>query len=435
VPLLRWPGGCYAEHYHWRDGIGPADRRPRRLGLSCGLQVEDDNGLGTHEFIQLCRMIGAQPYLAGNLGNGTPQELCDWVEYCNSSFDTTLTRERAANGSPQPFGVKLWGVGNENWGCGGNFDAETYAKEYRRFATMLRHTDPSAELVIAGTGDVSYRGDVWNIGVLRTLGRHIDLADHLSIHHYWVHGGPESDFTEANYYTLLAEAATTEGFIKHTAAIIADEAGGRRIGIALDEWGVWHPEARPWGPGEVERRVPITYEQANTLRDALAAGIALEGFHRQCNVLAMANLAQIVNILQATVMTDDTSVWLTPTYHALNLHTPHVGAAALPVEMALNESLPDGSGAVSATASRSDEGITITLINRHFSQPASVHITGTGTHRQLSGRLLAADSPNAANSSAKPDHITPVSLTAYADGGDAWRVELPPHSMATIQLQ
>src|SRR5215207_6456668 len=137
VPMLRWPGGCYADHYHWRDGIGP--QRMQRLGMSCGLQVEDDNSLGTHEFMELCRLIGAEPYLAGNVGSGSPQELCDWLEYCNSTVKTTLSRERIANGASEPFGVRLWGVGNENWGCGGNYDAETYAREYRRYATMMRH--------------------------------------------------------------------------------------------------------------------------------------------------------------------------------------------------------------------------------------------------------------------------------------------------------
>ncbi|MFO7170108.1 MAG: alpha-L-arabinofuranosidase C-terminal domain-containing protein, partial [Chloroflexota bacterium] len=299
VPLLRWPGGCYADHYHWRDGIGPADERPRRLGMSCGLQVLDDNSLGTHEFLWFCAQLGAEPYLAGNVGSGTPQELCDWVEYCNSAVPTTLARMRAANGHPEPFGVRLWGVGNENWGCGGNYDAPTYAREYVRYATMLRHVDPSAELVICG------HTDEWNAELLATVGRHINLIDHLSIHHYWTHGGPETEFSEQEYYALLAEAASTEAFVERTAAIIADATGGQhRIGIALDEWGVWHPEARLWGPGDVPRREPLTYEQAGTLRDALAAAVALEGFHRQCQQLTLANLAQVVNVLHAPVMTD-----------------------------------------------------------------------------------------------------------------------------------
>ena len=255
VPLLRWPGGCYADHYHWRDGIGSAEERTMRLGMSCGLQVRDDNSLGTHEFIQFCQLIGAEPYLAGNVGSGTVQELCDWMEYCNSSVLTKLAQERARNGSPEPFGVKLWGVGNENWGCGGNFDAVTYAQEYRRYATMLRHVDPTAELVICGLEEPRLFEEgfelSWNAKLLKTLGRHMNLVDHLSIHTYWVKGGPEIDFSDEQYYTLLSEAQATENNILRTAEVLKDAADGRHeIKIALDEWGVWHPEAprvgSPW---------------------------------------------------------------------------------------------------------------------------------------------------------------------------------------------
>ncbi len=429
VPLLRWPGGCYADHYHWRDGVGPLAERPRRLGMSCDLQVEDDNSLGTHEFLQLCELLGAEPYLAGNVGTGTPQELCDWVEYCNSAADTTLTRLRAANGAPAPFRVPLWGVGNENWGCGGNFDAASYAREYRRYATMLRHVDATAELVACGYDDE------WNAEVLATLGKHLHLVDHLSIHCYWTHGGSEVEFGEEDYYALLAEAEATEEFVRGTAAIIQDATGGRRrIGIALDEWGVWHPETRAWGARGAECRAPVTYEQAHTLRDALAAGVALEGFHRQCGVLALANLAQIVNVLHAPVMTDGPDMWLTPTYHALRLHAPHIGATALPVDIAEGNSLAGGSPMVSATASRSGTGLAVTLINRHWDRPASVRIDGADGRTQARGELLAAESPRATNSVEEPDRVAPVPLAVAADG-PAWRVELPPHSLATIVIR
>jgi alpha-N-arabinofuranosidase len=451
VPLLRWPGGCYADHYHWRDGIGPADRRPIRLGMSCGLQVEDDNSLGTHEFLWLCQQLGAEPYLAGNVGSGTPQELCDWLEYCNSAVRTTLARERAANGHPAPFGVKLWGVGNENWGCGGNYDAPSYAREYVRYATMLRHVDPTAELVVCG------HDDAWNAELLKTIGHHIGLVDHFSIHRYWVAGGPEVAFDEQQFYALLDEADATEAFVLRTAALLRAAAGGagspdadpsegesaaaiyleahdrRRLGIALDEWGVWHPEARSWGPRGADPREPVDYEQANTLRDALAAAVALEGFHRQCNVLALANLAQIVNVLQSVVNTEGPRLYLTPTYHALRLHAPHLGAAALPVRVAGGETLPGGRPAVSATASRGAAGLAVTLTNRHYRAGASVRIVCPDAPDQAQGLLLAAVSPAAVNSADAPERVAPRALEVARDG-DGWRVELPPHSMATVTL-
>jgi len=436
VPMLRWPGGCYADHYHWRDGIGPVDKRIRRLGMSCGLQVEDDNSLGTHEFIYLCNRIGAEPYLAGNVGSGTPQELCDWVEYCNAAIDTTLVRERRGNGADKPFGVRLWGVGNENWGCGGNFDAVTYAQEYRRFATMLRHVDPTAELVISGAGDAMETEDTldtWNVQMLQTLGKNANLVDHLSVHRYWISSGPELAFTEADYYMLMAEAASLETLISRTAQRIRELTGDNRIGVALDEWGVWHPEAREWGPGAVQRRTPVTYEQANTLRDALAAGIALEAFHRQCNVLSMANLAQIVNVLQSVVMTEGDRLWLTPTYYAFNLHKPHVGAQALTVSIAQSDRLPNSEqSAVTATASKNAEGIAVTIINRHYNEAASVKFNAPGS--RASARILTADRPNAVNSLEAPDRVRPVDLSVARDGTDSWRIDLPAHSMATVQI-
>ncbi|MCC7447567.1 MAG: alpha-N-arabinofuranosidase [Anaerolineae bacterium] len=435
VPLLRWPGGCYADHYHWQDGIGPREQRKRRLGMSCGLQVEDDNSFGTHEFIEFCRRIGAEPYLAGNVGSGSPQELCDWLEYCNATVNTSLVQQRQQNGSAQPFNIRLWGVGNENWGCGGNFDAASYAREYRRFATMLRHVDPTAELVIAGSGDAmgsSNDLDNWNIELIQTLRPHLSLIDHLSIHCYWINGGPESDFTEQQYYNLLTEAQYTEKFVIRTAQMLAEEAPGRKIGIALDEWGVWHPEAREWGPGDVQRRNPVTYEQANTLRDALAVGVVLEAFHRQCQVMSMANLAQLVNVLQAPIMTSGSQMWLTPTYHALHLHTPHIGALALPVETQQADSLPDGSPAVTATASRSDQGLAVTIINRHYAHESTVRFNAAG--EQAHARLLSADSANAGNDPHYADRVRPGDLVVNRDGRQ-WCIDMPPHSMATVILQ
>jgi alpha-N-arabinofuranosidase len=430
VPLLRWPGGCYADHYHWRDGIGEPSGRPRRLGMSCGLQVEDDNSLGTNEFMSLCFLLGAEPYLAGNVGSGTPQELCDWLEYCNNARDTTLTRERKANGATQPFGVRLWGVGNENWGCGGNFDADTYAFEYRRFATMLRHVDPTAELVACG------HDDLWNAQLLDALGRNLKLVDHLSIHRYWGKGGDALEFDDEQYYTLLADAHATESFVQRTAQLVAEVAPpGKRIGVALDEWGVWHPEAR-LQPESCDGCSGHPFEQRSTLRDALAAAVALEGFHRQCAVLSLANLAQVVNVLQAVVVTEGAGMFVTPTYHAFRLHATHLGASAVRVDIGEGDQLAAGAPAVSGTASVAGDGsMAITLINRHRSEAADVCVDFRTNVHSASGQILTAASPRARNTIEEPDAVVPRSLPVGPENRRACRVELPPHSMATLRVR
>ncbi len=421
TPLLRWPGGCYADHYHWRDGIGAPEQRPVRLGLSCGLAVEDDNGIGTHEFLDLCEMIGAEPYLAGNMGSGSVQEMCDWVEYCNTSRKTNLGLERAKNGREQPYKVKLWGVGNENWGCGGNYSAESYALEYRRYATMLRHVDEKAELVVCGFDDH------WNRRLMETLRHHIGLVDHISIHRYWIHGGPGIDFSEQQYYRLLEEADDTERFIVTTQEILDGVRGTRNIGIALDEWGVWHPESRPWGPDNAGTMTD-NYEQACTVRDAIATAAVLEVFHRQCNLLSLANLAQIVNVLHAPILTNGKAMWVTPTYYVLQLHAPHVGAEAVRTD-AYGPVLPVGGKAVTATSSRKEGQIAVTITNRHLSEAQEINLKLSG--EIVSARVMTSDAANAENSATRPNRVQLENLEVKTEP-EQLLFTLPAHSVATV---
>jgi len=435
TPLIRWPGGCYADHYHWRDGIGPPASRPMTLGMSCGLRVPDDHGLGTHEFLRLCELVGAEPYLVANVGSGSVQELCDWVEYVNTSVETSLARQRASNGRPEPWGVRLWGLGNEAWGCGGSFDAATYAQEYRRAAAMVRHVDPQAELVAVGLEDDPLGPDSverdWNSKFLATLGPAVNLVDHLSIHRYFIRGGPEVGFGEDDYYALLREAEDVEQMIERIGKLVAAASPSRPIGIAFDEWGVWHPEARDWGPGSVERRSPATFEQANTMRDALAAGIAFEGFHRQCRVLSMANISQLVNVLQSPLVTSGATLVKTPTYHAFWLHRAHAGAEAVQVEVDA-EAVGPGVAALSATASSGPRGITVTILNRDYRRPTTVAVRASGS--ASSCLLLAAGSADSANDAAAPERVAPRNLAFDSSTAGSCSVTLPPHSMATIEF-
>ncbi|MGI4788653.1 MAG: alpha-N-arabinofuranosidase, partial [Janthinobacterium lividum] len=288
VPQLRWPGGCFADSYHWRDGIGPAESRPRTWAESCGANVVESNALGTHEFIALCKAIGADPYLAGNVGSGSVSELAGWVEYCNGTAGTTLARERAANGHAESMNVKFWGVGNENWGCGGNYDAVSYAKEFKRYATFLKMADSSIELVACGLNDRD-----WNLKLVETMKDHLGLMNHISVHQYWTHG-KALDFSDDEYYASFGAAALVEEDIKFTDEILQFfSAGKHKIGIAFDEWGIWHPEAV----------VPTNYEAPSTIRDAVVGAGVLDIFHKWCSRVSTANIAQIVNVLQALVQT------------------------------------------------------------------------------------------------------------------------------------
>ena len=302
---------------------------------------------------------------------------------------------------------------------------------------MARHVDPGTELVAVGMEDDGLpemgMDPAWNARFLEALGPDVDLVDHLSVHRYWVHGGPEEAFDESDYYALLDEADATEKLIERTARLVAGAAKpGHPISVALDEWGVWHPEARDWGPGDVARRRPATFEQANTLRDALAAGAAFEGFHRQCRVLSMANIAQIVNVLQSMLVTEGPVCVRTPTYHAFALHKPHIGSEALHVEVETDVHESAGRPAMSATASTHGDGVAVTLINRDYRRPVVANISVAGI--VSSSWVLSADSPHAANTPADPERVAPRTLAVASQGSGLHRTTLPPHSMATIQF-
>jgi alpha-L-arabinofuranosidase len=294
---------------------------------------------------------------------------------------------------------------------------------------------PGAELIAVGLEDDGLPemglDPGWNVAFLGALGPDLDLVDHFSLHRYWVHGGPETGFDEDDYYALLAEADGMERLVERVAGLLAEAAKpGHPIKIAFDEWGVWHPEARDWGPGDVARRSPTTFEQANTLRDALAAGVAFEGFHRQCRVLSMANIAQVVNVLQAVLMTEGSVLVRTPTYHAFALHRVHLGAEALRVEVA--GAAAKATPHVTATASTDGDGTAVTLINRDYRDSAVVTIVVPG--RVRSSLVLTADSPDAANTPAAPDRVSPRILAVEDQGHGSFRTLLPPHSMATLEL-
>lgn len=419
-PVLRWPGGCFADAYDWRDGIGPRDARPRRINV--WWNREEDNQFGTDEFVRFCRAIGAEPYICGNVGSGNPREMMQWLEYCNYEGNTTLAQERAANGHCQPHKVKYWGIGNENWGCGGHYDADHYAREYRRFASYLRRIDPDIQLISCG-----FNAE-WDLEFFNALKR-IDLVDQHSIHHYYK-CGPGTGFSEEQYYGLFPAALVMEGQIRRLAQLLGHFERGRRVGIAVDEWGVWHPEA------------DVGLYQPNTLRDALAAALVFDVFHRNAEYVTMGNIAQLINVLQCLIQTDGAAMWLTPTYHVYDLYRPHMGNIAVRTDVQVDrheltlDNQRHSVALVSASASRDDESgnVVLSLTNLSLDKRAQITVdlhAGQATSGTM--RVLTATQPDAVNSAEKPDTVRVL------DGGtvtcaEQIKLEMPPMSVATLTL-
>lgn len=426
-PVLRWPGGCYADDYHWEDGIGPASQRPRRVNIWWGQNVET-NAFGTHEFIQLCRYLGAEPYLAGNVGSGTVREMRDWVEYCNFAGDSTLARRRAANGSPMAFNVRYWGVGNENWGCGGNFCPEDYAAEYKQFVTYLRDFSGTNLFRIACGPDGNNHD--WTRRFFSKLGRFPHIQGYAA-HYYCGTAGPSAtEFDVNQWYELLEKATRIEKLICEQRQLMDEFDPQRKIGLLIDEWGAWHLPT----PG----RNPHHLWQQNTLRDALVAAITLDMFNRHADKLVMANIAQMANVLQAMVLTEGDRMLLTPTYHIFDMYRPHQGATSLRVEIdSPTISFPVGPEkrqlpALMASASIRGDQLHLTVVNPHASLPIEAKINLKRKVVDVSSKVLTHNELNAHNTFDDANTIAPVDDLMDSDL-DA--VVFAPRSVTRLQTR
>ena len=439
VPVLRWPGGCFADDYHWREGIGP--KRPKRVNIHWGNYVED-NGFGTHEFVAFCRMIGAEPYFAANVGTGSPQEMRDWIEYCNFPSGSALADERAVNGSPEPFRVKYWGVGNELWGCGGNMTPEQTALEYRHFATFARtFGDTKPFLVGCGPNGNDAR---WTRGFMDTLAGRM-MPDGYSFHFYENGIAPPEHFDAAQMYQQFNLFPRVEQAILQQRALLDTYDPGRRMGLILDEWGVWD-------------RIPATDERKNgrlwqqsTMRSAVAAALGLNIFNRQADKLYMCNIAQMVNVLQSVLLTDgpeSPKCVRTTSYHAFMLFKPHRGKTAVAVEADGNKmpsAAPAGPGRgmqqpmephdLSVSASRQGSDLVITFVNPRHDVDMDVDCALRGvTGKTAKARILHDPDINAFNGFDSPDRITVKGHDVTVESGRV-RLNLPAMSVATVSVQ
>ncbi len=427
IPVLRWPGGCFADDYHWRDGIGSLAQRPRNVNIHWGGYTED-NSFGTHEFIGLCRLIGAEPYLAGNVGSGDPKELRDWVEYCNYPSGSTLSDLRAKNGSPEPFKVKYWGVGNENWGCGGWMRPEVYADHYRRFSTYIREfggTEPF--LIASGPNGNDVR---WSRGFMDTLqgGR----PDGFAMHFYEGGDAAPTKFTLEQMNKQFAIFARVEQAIIQQRALLDGYGDPRRpdrrgVALVFDEWGVWDRI-----PREDEKKYGALWQQS-TMRSAVAAGLGLNIFNRLADKLYMCNIAQMVNVLQSLLLTDGPegkNCVRTTTYHAFALFKPHRGKKSVRLET--EDAAPL---ALSATASKSDGEMVLSFVNPQYETDVQVECTLHGvTPREGTAQVLQHTDMNAYNSFEEPNRVVPRAQRVVVEG-DRVRFDLPRLAVATVVLK
>ncbi|MFD1177675.1 alpha-N-arabinofuranosidase [Paenibacillus puldeungensis] len=430
IPVLRWPGGCFADEYHWKDGIGPKESRKRMVNTHWGGVVEN-NHFGTHEFFRLCELLDCEPYICGNVGSGTVQEMSEWVEYMTFDGESPMADWRRENGREQPWELKYFGVGNENWGCGGNMRPEYYADLYRRYQTYARNYRDNHLYKIAGGANVDDYN--WTEVLMREAGR---FMDGLSLHSYTIPGSweekrPALGFDEAEWFETMKKSLHMDELITGHSAIMDKYDPEKRVGLIVDEWGTWFLPEPGTNPG-------FLYQQ-NTLRDALVAGIHLNIFQNHSSRVKMANIAQMVNVLQAMILTEGSKLVLTPTYHVFDMYQVHQDAKLLEVDFESptysygDESIPQ----ISVSASINEVGVIhISACNLHHAEDAPVHVCLNGVEiSEVVGTLLTHASLGAYNSFEQPETVHPIVFEgAVLEGGNLSFV-LPSASVAVFALR
>ena len=430
VPVLRWPGGCFADEYHWMDGIGPKENRPRMVNNNWGGTVED-NSFGTHEFLNLCEMLGCEPYISGNVGSGSVEEMAKWVEYMTSEQGSPMAKLRKENGREKPWKVKYFGVGNESWGCGGNMRPEYYADLYRRYSTYCRNYNGNRLFKIAsGASDYDYN---WTEVLMQNVGHRMDG---VSLHYYTVTGwsgrkGSATKFTNEDYYWTMGKCLEIEDVLKRHIAIMDKYDPKKQIALLVDEWGTWWDEEPGTIPGHL-------YQQ-NTLRDAFVASLTLDVFHKYTDRVKMTNIAQIANVLQSMILTKDDKMVLTPTYHVFEMYNVHQDATYLPLNLECNYKVVRDNREVpmvSATASRKDGLTHISLSNVDLNEEQEITIKLDGMNiKSVSGRILTSDKIDDYNSFENPDVVCPKEFKGAKISKNTLKVKLPAKSIVTLELK
>jgi alpha-N-arabinofuranosidase len=431
IPVLRWPGGCFADEYHWMDGIGPADKRPKMVNTNWGGTVED-NSFGTHEFLNLCELLECEPYISGNVGSGSVEEMAKWVEYMTAEGESPMASLRRRNGRDRAWKVKYLGVGNESWGCGGDMRPEFYADLYRRYAVYCRNYGGNRLYKVAsGASDYDYN---WTETLMKNIGRRMHG---LSLHYYtvneWSNKGAATVFGIEDYYRTIGKCLEIDAVIRKHCEIMDRYDSDRRIGLLVDEWGAWWDEE----PGTVRGHL---YQQ-NSLRDAFVASLTLDVFHKYVARVKMANIAQIVNVLQSMILTNGKGqMTLTPTYHVFNMYKVHQDALNLPLRVICDERDVPGNRTVpllSATASRDKAGaihVSLSNIDADMVQVVSVEISGIKGVKVSKAAILTSDNLSDHNTFENPQAVSPKPFDGIKLNGGILRVTLPAKSIVTLEL-
>ena len=429
VPVIRWPGGCFADTYHWMDGIGPKESRKKIVNTNWG-GVTEDNSFGTHEFLELCKQVGCEPYICGNVGSGTVQEMSDWVEYCNMGGVSPMADLRRANGEEKPWNVKYWGIGNENWGCGGNMTPEFYSDECKRYSTFVRNYDSEHPVykIACGANADDYN---WAKVVAEKAGQFVDA---LSLHYYtvtgpdWFHKNKATEFAKADYFETVKKTLKLGEIMDNNISILKQASKeDHQLKLIVDEWGNWFEVEPGTNPG-------FLYQQ-NTIRDAVVAGLNLNMFNDRCDTVVMSNIAQMINVLQAMILTDGPKMILTPTYHVYDLFKDHMDARHVE-SYAETEDLKDGDyeiPSLSVSSSEKDGKLCITVVNTNPDKEAEVDIIVGGAKVSSAVAKTVAGDITAHNTFDKPENVVIREIGAeVVEGGAGIKVKLPASSVTSI---
>jgi alpha-L-arabinofuranosidase len=430
IPNLRWPGGCFADTYHWKDGIGPKADRPKILNVWWG-GVTEDNSFGTHDFLDMCESLGAAPYLSGNVGSGTVQELSEWVQYTNFDGITPMSDLRKKNGREKPWSVTYWGVGNETWGCGGNMTAEYYANLYRQYATFMTNWNNKNKVfrIASGANSDDYH---WTEVLMREIPH--NMLEGVALHHYsvidWSKKGPSTEFNEDTYFATMKKALLMEELVTRHSTIMDKYDPAKKVALVVDEWGGWYEVEPGTNPG-------FLFQQ-NTMRDALIASTTLNTFNNHADRVRMANLAQAINVLQAVILTNDEKIILTPTYHVMEMFNVHQNAKLVPISLHSSDYIlgKDKLPAVSASASIDKNGTThlsLSNIDAKNTQEISIDFSGI-KYKTVNGRILTSSKLQDFNSFESPNKIKPSEFKEAKLKEGMLSVTIPPFSVIILEL-